>query len=317
VNILPADKQVAIIAALTEGCSIRAIERLTGVHRDTIMRLGARVGTGCAKLHHKLMRDLNVSRIEFDEIWQFVGKKRKAVRETDPVTIGDQYTYIALAGAAKAIISYYTGKRTHDATLAFAKDVRSRVLGAPEISTDGLNSYPWAIERAFKDECTHGVIVKNYAAAGGPGDDAARRYSPGDVVSVEVRSVIGRPREISTSYVERQNLTMRMQQRRFTRLTNAFSKKYEHHVAAVALYAAHYNFCRVHEALRITPAMQLGVTDHVWSISELIAAALDGELPEGTAPEFPQNLDPSDTIQSTRHHGQFRGRFTVIKGGKD
>src|SRR5271156_6495641 len=186
VNILPADKQIAIVAALTEGCSIRAIERLTGVHRDTIMRLGARVGMGCAKVHSRLMRDLNVSRLEFDEIWQFVGKKRKAVRETDPDTVGDQYTFIALAGSAKAIISYYTGKRNHDAAYAFAKDVRARVLGAPEISCDGFNAYPWAIERAFKQEHTLGVIVKNYAAVEA-GAGAARRYSPGKVVSVDVQ----------------------------------------------------------------------------------------------------------------------------------
>lgn len=312
-NILPRDKQIEAIAALCEGVSIRATERLTGVNRGTIMALGARVGFGCAKVHNRLMRDLNVSRLEFDEIWQFVAKKRKAVKDTDPDTVGDQYTYIALAGSAKAIISYYTGKRTHDATYAFAKDVRARVLGAPEISTDGLNSYPWAIERAFKDDCSHGVIIKTYAAAGGAGDEAARRYSPGDVVSVEVKHVVGRPREVSTSYVERQNLTLRMHQRRFTRLTNGFSKKFEHHVAAVALCAMHYNFCRVHEALRITPAMQLGVTDHIWSIGELIDAALDGELPGGTTTENPMNLDRGDTIQSSRKFNP----FSVIDGGKD
>jgi IS1 family transposase len=263
------------------------------------------------------MRNVNVSRLEFDEIWQYVGKKRKAVKTIDPATVGDQYTFIALAGSAKAIVSYYTGKRTMEATYAFAKDVRARVLGAPEISTDGWRSYPAAIERAFNRECSHGVIVKEYAATEAVTSEAARRYSPGDVVAVSVERVIGNQVQVSTSYVERQNLTMRMQQRRFTRLTNAFSKKFENHCSAVALYAMHYNFCRVHEALRITPAMQLGVTDHVWSIRELIEAALDGLVPTGTTTEFPQNLDRADTVQSTRQLGEFKGRFTVIKGGRE
>lgn len=310
-NVLSRDKQIQAISALCEGVSIRATERLTGVNRGSVMALGARVGMGCAKAHNKLMRNLNTSRLELDEIWQFVGKKRKAVKPTDPITVGDQYTYIALAGSAKAIVSYYTGKRTMEATYAFAKDVRDRVLGAPEISTDGLNSYPSAIERAFNRQCSHGVIVKEYAALEGR-PDAAHRYSPGEVVSVSVQRVVGEPEFISTSYIERQNLTVRMQQRRFTRLTNGFSKKFEHHIAAFALYAMHYNFCRVHETLRVTPAMQLGVTDHIWSIGELIDAALNGELPSGTGPEFPKNLNPSDTIQSVRK----RAPFSVIQGGK-
>ena len=314
-NVLPREKQIAVIAALCEGVSIRATERLTGVNRETVMNLGARVGMGCAKVHNRLMRDLNVARLEFDEIWQFVGKKRKAVRATDPATVGDQYTFVALAGAAKAIVSYYTGKRTHEAALAFASDVRRRVIGAPEISTDGLNAYPIAIEQAFATDCSHGVVVKEFAAHA-VNDEAHHRYSPGDVVSVEYRRLSGQPREISTSFVERQNLTIRMQQRRFTRLTNAFSKKYEHHIAAFALYAAWYNFCRVHQTLRITPAMQLGVTDHGWSIGELIDAALTGEVPPGTTTESPMNLDHKDTIQSVQHFGHYKGRFTVIRGGK-
>ncbi len=315
-NILPREKQIEAIAALCEGVSIRATERLTGINRGTIMTLGARVGEGCAKLHNRLMRDLNVARIEFDEIWQYVGKKRKAVKPTDPATVGDQYTYIALAGTSKAILSYYTGKRTWEATYAFASDVRARVLGAPEISCDGLPAYPWAIEKAFGERHTLGVIVKSYAAVEANAEPA-RRYSPGDVVSVDVRRVVGEPEFVSTSYVERQNLSLRMSQRRFTRLTNAFSKKFEHHEAAVGLYAAHYNFCRVHEALRITPAMQLGVTDHVWTIGELIAAALDGELPPGTTTEFPMNLNKAERIPSgsrSRPYGTFHPR--VIDGGK-
>jgi len=275
-NILPFDRQVEIISALTEGVSIRAIERLTGVHRDTIMRLGVRVGTGCDKLHNAVMRGLRVPRLELDEAWSFVGKKQKRVREGE-ANVGDQYVFIALAGAAKAIISYRVGKRTLENTQAFLWDVRERVFGAPEIITDGFRPYPSAIEEAFGANCTFGTVEKHYSAP--MAVEAARRYSPADVVSITTRAVIGAPSHISTSYVERQNLTLRMSQRRFTRLTNAFSKKLENHCAAVALYASSYNFCRVHEALRITPAMQLGVTDHIWSIGELVAAALHGEFP--------------------------------------
>lgn len=275
-NILPFDRQVEIVAALTEGVSIRAVERLTGVHRDTIMRLGVRVGFGCAAIHDALMQNLAVARVELDEAWSFVGKKQKALTPEDGPDKGDQYVFIALAGAAKAIISYRVGKRSAVNTRAFVMDVRDRVLGAPEISSDGFNAYPVAVEEAFGLDCTFGTIEKHYSAP--QAVEAARRYSPAEVISITTRAVVGRPAKISTSYVERQNLTLRMAQRRFTRLTNAFSKKLENHCAAVALYAGHYNLCRVHEALRITPAMQLGVTDHIWTISELVDAALNGTL---------------------------------------
>ncbi|HEY3797743.1 MAG TPA: IS1 family transposase [Caulobacteraceae bacterium] len=275
-NNLPFDRQVEIIAALTEGVSIRATERLTGVHRDTIMRLGVRVGFGCAAIHDALMQNLAVARIELDEAWSFVGKKQKQVTAADSADKGDQYVFIALAGAAKAILSYRVGKRTAVNTRAFLMDVRDRVLGAPEISSDGFQAYPVAVDEAFGLDCTFGTIEKHYSAP--QAVEAARRYSPAEVISITTRAVVGRPANISTSYVERQNLSLRMAQRRFTRLTNAFSKKLENHCAAVALYAAHYNLCRVHEALRVTPAMQLGVTDHVWSVRELVDAALNGTL---------------------------------------
>ncbi|MFI4976104.1 MAG: IS1 family transposase [Caulobacterales bacterium] len=275
-NILPFDRQVEIIAALTEGVSIRAVERLTGVHRDTIMRLGVRVGFGCNAIHDALMQNLAVARVELDEAWSFVGKKQKMLTPADGTDKGDQYVFIALAGAAKAIISYRVGKRTAINTRAFVMDVRDRVLGAPEISSDAFNAYPVAIDEAFGLDCTYGQIEKHYSAP--QAVEAARRYSPAEVISITTRAVVGRPRQISTSYIERQNLTLRMQQRRFTRLTNAFSKKLENHCAAVALYAAHYNFCRVHEALRVTPAMQLGVTDHIWTIGELVDAATCGTI---------------------------------------
>jgi len=292
-NILSAEKQTAVISALTEGCSIRAVERLTGVHRDTIMRLAVRIGEGCSKLHGAVMRDLRVNRIELDEIWSFVGKKQKRVKPEDGDMVGDQYTFLALADTAKAIITYRIGKRTRENTEAFCDDLRARVIGSPEISTDGFQSYPWAISLAFGSNVAHGVVEKHYAVNGTP--EASRRYSPGEVVSVTKNVVFGTPTHISTSYVERQNLTLRMQQRRFTRLTNGFSKNYLNHCAAVALYVMHYNFCRVHEALRVTPAMQLGITDHIWTISELVEKAL------------------TDAIEQPV--GRKVGRFTVIDGG--
>ncbi len=198
-----------------------------------------------------------------------------------------------MASAAKAIISFEVGKRNEENTFAFVRDLRERIVNAPEISTDGWASYEAAIENAFGGHCDYGQIVKHYH--GEPAIDAARRYSPGYVVSVNRRSVVGFPAHISTSYVERQNLTLRMQSRRFTRLTNGFSKRADYHKAAVGLFVSHFNFCRVHEALRMTPAMALGLTDHIWTIGELISACLSN------APKGPR-----------KHHRRFR----VIQGGR-
>ncbi|MGH6850339.1 MAG: transposase [Methylocella sp.] len=294
-NILSREKQIETVAALTEGVSVHATERLTGVNRGTILSLGVRVGQGCAVLHDRLMRDLNVSRIELDEAWSFVAKKQARLTPEDGTDKGDQYVFLAIAGAAKAILSYCVGKRNQEHTSAFVADLRARVLGAPEISSDGWNCYPGAIDDAFGIDVNYGQIEKHYGVQVGV-VEAARRYSPAQVVAVSKRRVVGHPRHISTSYIERQNLTIRMQQRRFTRLTNAFSKKLENHEAAVALYVSHYNFCRVHETLRVTPAMQLGVTDHIWSIGELVDAAMNNEVPESA--------------------GRKAAPFRVIDGGK-
>ena len=268
---------------------------LTGIHRDTIMNLGVRVGNGCSKINDNLMRDLRVSRIELDEVWSFVGKKRANLEADDPPEFGDHYIFMAIDAISKAILCYHVGKRDGENTRHFTADLRKRVLGAPEISSDAFTPYPSAIEEAFGSDCQFGTIDKKYTSDRGA-VEAWRRYSPARVIAVERKVVVGFPVTISTSYIERQNLTLRMQQRRFTRLTNAFSKKLENHIAAVSLYVAHYNFCRVHEAHRVTPAMQLGITDHVWSIGELVEAALHGTVTE------PQGM---------RH-----GRFTVIDGGQ-
>ena len=288
-NILPFDRQVRAIAALTEGVSIRATERLTDTHRDTIMRLGVRVGEGCARLHDDMMRGLQVPILEFDEVWGYVGKQQRRVErgETDK---GDTYTFVALDAINKTIIAYVTGKRNEATTRAFVNDVWERIINRPQITTDGFAPYIEAVAECFGDGADFAQLVKHYAADHSV--EAKRRYSPPHVVRVDRLVVSGRPRHVSTSYVERSNLTLRMQQRRFTRLTNGFSKKLRNHRAAVALYVAHYNLCRVHETIRMTPAMALGVADHIWTIGELIEAAT------GTQPE-----------------GRRVGRFTVIKGG--
>jgi IS1 family transposase len=298
VNILSPEQQTTIIAALCDGCSIRAVERMTGIHRDTIMRLGARVGTGALKFHDRTMHSLQVAHLQLDETWSYVGKKQRNVKLADSYDFGDQYIHIALASSAKAIVAFRVGKRDSDNTARFVADLRERVVNAPEISTDAWPFYGPAIRDAFGDHCSHGVIRKVFA-----GDQsrtsAAHRYSPGYVVAVERYAEIGEPENICTSHIERQNLTLRMQQRRFTRLTNGFSKKLENHVASVGLYVAHYNFCRVHEALgrRQTPAMALGLTDHVWTIGELMQACLADRERE------PRQLPP-------------RGGFRVIEGGR-
>jgi len=304
-NILPRDRQIAVIAALSEGVSIRATERLTEIHRDTIMRLGARIGNGCATLHDAMMRDLHVPIIEMDELWSFVGKKQKRLTANDGLDKGDQYVFVGLAALEKAIISYRVGKRDGATTREFVSDLRSRVLGSPQISSDAFEPYAGAIAQAFGDEVHYGQIVKHYR--GEPPINAARRYSPGWVVGVEKRRVAGFPPDflISTSYAERQNLTCRMQSRRFTRLTNGYSKKLDNHVAAVSLYVAHYNLCRVHQTLRVTPATALGLTDHAWSIAELIDAA--HEAGGGDEPSAPAPVTPP---------APKNGRFTVIQGGR-
>jgi IS1 family transposase len=276
-NILSRDKQIEIIGALCEGVGQRAVARLTDTDRKTVARLALALGRGAAELHDRMMNGLRVHRIECDELWAYVGHKRNPQkrRPTQPSPVlGDQYTYVALASSTRAIIGYRTGKRDSATTDDFIQDLRARVIGTPEISTDGLHYYKPAIRDAFGSRVAHGVVQKTYSVTHLNVNEASRRYSPAAVIAVEYDAVSGVPSEISTSYVERQNLTLRMASKRFARLSNGFSKKIDCHLAAVSLHVAFYNLCRTHEALRMTPAMALGITDHVWSIGELIEAAL-------------------------------------------
>jgi len=307
-NVLPFEKQVQVISALTEGCSIRSTERLTGANRNTVMSLGVRVGDGCEQLHDRLMRDLNVGVIECDEQWDFIAKKQKRVRQGDPAEFGDVWLHVAISATHKAVISYVVGKRDGTYTQELAFDLRSRILNRPQITADGYAPYFGAIEAAFGTDVDFATIVKQYVSDSNL-PDAAHRYSPGHVSGVERTVIRGRPKRenISTSYVERFNLSSRMQMRRCTRLTNGFSKKLDNHRAAISLWIAFYNLCRVHETLRCTPAMALGVTDHIWTIGELVAAALE---PSDVPPL------PRPTPETTLRPGYRPFRPIVISGGK-
>jgi IS1 family transposase len=247
-----------------------------------------RVGEGCERLHDRMMRGLQVALIEVDEQWDFVGKKQKRVRQDDLAEMGECWLYVALAATQKAVIGYRVGKRNDANMEAFLGDLRQRIVNRPQITSDGYPGYPSAMEATFGYEVDFAQIVKRYALDSTE-QDAAHRYSPSKVTGSERTVIRGRPAEenISTSYVERFNLSSRMQMRRFTRLTNAFSKKLANHQAAIALWVCFYNLCRVHETLRCTPAMALGVTDHIWSIGELIAAAQE---PSDVPPLPPMTL---------------------------
>jgi IS1 family transposase len=274
-NQLPFEIRVRIVAALVDGNSIRAIHRQTGVHRDTIMRLGVEVGQACNAFHRTVVGDLQANILELDEIFGFVAKKQGHLEEGDPAEWGDEYTFVGMDANTKFVISYLTGKRNGANAKQFCNDLRSRVLGKPQITTDGFEPYLNAIEESFGADCHYAMHVKEYAGESRR-KDAAHRYSPGRVIGAQKFVIMGRPLEekISTSYIERQNLTMRMHIRRLTRLTNAFSKKLENLRAAIALHFCWYNFVRVHETLRVTPAMQVELTDHVWSIGEMLEIVL-------------------------------------------
>jgi IS1 family transposase len=271
-NILPTEKKVLAVSMLAEGNSIRSIERMTGIHRDTIMRLGVRIGQGCKEIMDAKMRGLNCRHIEVDEIWGFIGKKRKQATTRDYFAgVGDVWTFIALDADTKLIPSFIVGKRDAYHAKAFIDDLASRMTMRVQISSDALTAYRDAVERGFGANVDYGQIVKTYGLVN-LNKDAASRYSPAEVVKTERTIVSGAPDidRISTSHVEKQNHTLRMHCRRLTRLTNAFSKKLENFEAAVALNFAYYNFCKIHGAIRRTPAMAAGVEQSQWEVAELV-----------------------------------------------
>lgn len=271
-NKLKTEKKVAVIGMLCEGASIRAIERITGVNQNTIMSLSRRVGEACAKIMDEKMRNLTCKQVEVDEIWGFIGAKQKNARRAG--AYGDVWTFIALDADTKLIPSFVVGKRDSYHAKAFMSDLASRVNNRVQISSDALKAYEDAIERGFGSDVDYGQIVKTYSLSVPGNVPAAIRYSPSEVVQVEKTVIAGTPdvNRITTSHVEKQNHTLRMHCRRLTRLTNAFSKKFENFQAAVALNFAYYNFCKTHKSLRMTPAMAAGIETTHWTVEDLVKA---------------------------------------------
>jgi IS1 family transposase len=270
--ILKPERKLAILTGLIEGCSVRSISRMNNTHIKTVLKVLVNSAQRCEQIVNEQIRGLRCEALELDEVWTFIQKKQRRLTAEDRLEhpeFGDAYTYVALEPDSKLVVAYWVGKRDTQNTDQFIADLSRRVDGGVQLSTDGFLPYIQAIQRHFGHRATHGEIIKLYA----PENPGRGRYSPPHVVGVEInqRWGIPDPGRICTSYVERNNWTIRCQVRRFTRLTNAFSRKLENLKAAVSLWFAYYNLCRVHGSLRITPAMAAGLTDRVWELRELMA----------------------------------------------
>jgi IS1 family transposase len=270
-NQLNVSKRAQIISALVEGNSLRATSRMTGASKVTILRLLESLGAACAAYQDRALRNLTCKRIQCDEIWQFCYAKEKNVpaEKLGEFGFGDVWTWVAIDPDTKLVPCWCVGTRGVGTAYEFMHDLAGRLANRVQLTTDGHRVYLNAVESAFGSEIDYAMLVKIY------GHEAANdtKYSPAECIDCKLIAITGRPnpRHISTSHIERQNLTMRMGMRRFTRLTNAFSKKLENHRHAVAIHYMHYNFCRVHQTLRVTPAMEAGISDHVWTIEELVS----------------------------------------------
>ena len=267
---LSTSQRAQVIRCICEGNSIRSTVRITGVAKNTVARLLGEMGCACADYHHRNVRGLRVQRLQCDEIWAFCGAKAKNVTlEQKADGWGDVWTWTAIDADTKLCVTYHVGDRGKHSAFAFMQDCASRIVGKPQITTDAHKPYLKAVEDAFGGDADYAMLHKVYGASGEP----ETRYSPAACIGCDMKTVSGvpDPKHVSTSFVERQNLTMRMSMRRFTRLTNGFSKKVENHGHAVALYFMYYNFVRVHQTLRVTPAMEAGLSGHVWDMDELVA----------------------------------------------
>lgn len=270
-NQLPLAKRAQIIKMLVEGSSLRSTSRVCDVSINTVTKLLVDVGRACERFHDETVRKVQTKRMQVDEIWSFVYSKQKNVPEGMEGQAGDVWTWTALDADSKLMVSWFVGTRDAKAAYEFLSDVRERVVTRMQLTSDGHSAYVPAVDAVFGQYIDYAQLVKIYGAPEGKGHE--RKYSPAECTGTRVVEVTGRPdpMEVSTSYVERQNLTMRMAMRRFTRLTNAFSKKVENHCYAIALHFVHYNFCRIHKTLRVTPAMEAGLTDDIMKVEDIVA----------------------------------------------
>jgi IS1 family transposase len=272
-NRLSIQDRARVLRCLTEGNSLRATTRMGDVSINTVTKLLIDVGTACDLYQNEKLRDLPCKKVQCDEIWTFTKmKEAKVPHELDgELGWGDTYTWVGIDPESKLVVSWEVGRRDMRTAQRFINDLAGRLANRVTLATDGYHPYVTAVEKTFGGEIDYGMLVKIYGATG----ERERRYSPPACIGAHKHRVSGNPdpKDISTSHVERQNLTMRMQMRRYTRLTNAFSRKLFNHCCAVALHYMHYNFGRIHKTLRVTPAMQLGITDHIWSLEEIAELA--------------------------------------------
>jgi IS1 family transposase len=268
-NRLTNDERIRIVAALVEGNSIRATSRMTGIARNTVTKLLVDLGSACMKYHDKHVRNVRVKRLQCDEIWAYVGAKaRNVTPEKKEIGWGDVWTWVGIDADTKLVVSYLVGGRGADWAMDFMQDCASRIRGRVQVTTDGHRAYLEAVESAFGMDVDYAQLQKIYGAS----LETETRYSPATCIGCDMKVVSGNPdpKHVSTSYVERQNLTMRMHMRRFTRLTNGFSKKLDNHAYAVALHFMYCNFVRIHGTIRVTPAVEAGLSDHIWDLAELV-----------------------------------------------
>ncbi len=285
-NKLPLKTRALILNMLCEGQSMRATARLAEVSFNTVAKLLIDGGKACAELHDELVQGVTANRIQCDEVWSFTYAKQKNVAKAKaaPVEAGDTWTWTALDADTKLIVSSMVGGRDAEYANAFMDDVASRLANRVQMTTDGHKAYLEAVEGSFGADIDYAQLIKVY---GNAPETLKGRYSPADCTGIVKRTVEGQPDEkhISTSFVERQNLTMRMQMRRFTRLTNAFSKKFDNHMHMVALYTVWYNFIRIHKTLRVTPAMEAGLSKTVWDMEDLVRI-MDERAPKPGRPKI-------------------------------